>query len=174
MKKIIYIIFVAVSLYTGASKGEGNAEFHTSVVSLEIEPYRSTNSSSTSNLKKGFLEENKIAIGTILKSHHFDKYDYHDYQESHNGVYININKWSTGTYRNSADAQSIFITYNPNLYRKKSFMVNLVTGVANGYDGWQYSQGDYMPILGVSAQWTYLKTMLSYDAVAFGLELPLN
>jgi len=69
----------------------------------------------------------------------------------HDGVYININKWSAGTYKNSADVQSMFVTYNPNLYRNESFKINLVVGVANGYEGWEYAQGDYLPILGVSA-----------------------
>jgi len=31
-----------------------------------------------------------------------------------------------------------------------------------------------LPILGVSARWAFLKAMLSYDAVVFGIELPLN
>jgi len=72
-----------------------------------------------SNLSGGYLEEAEIAIGTILKSYHFSKYDYHDYNETHDGVYININKWSAGTYKNSADVQSMFVTYNPNLYRNE-------------------------------------------------------
>ncbi|MCP4432061.1 MAG: hypothetical protein GY806_13870 [Gammaproteobacteria bacterium] len=172
MKKIFYILLVSVSLNTGASEGEENANISTSALSLDNEPYSSPKTSSPS--KRGHLEETKIAIGTILKSHHFDKYDYHDYNESHNGIYININKWSTGMYTNSADEQSVFITYNPNLYTKKSFKVNLVAGITNGYDGWENAQGDYLLTLGVSAQWMYLKTMLSYDAVAFGIELPLN
>ncbi len=92
----------------------------------------------------------------------------------HDGVYINNNKWSAGTYKNSADVQSMFVTYNPNLYRNESFKINLVVGVANGYEGWEYAQGDYLPILGVSAQWGYLKTVLAPDALAFGIGLPLN
>ena len=115
-----------------------------------------------------------MSIGTVLKSYHFAKYDYHDYNETHNGVYININKWSAGTYKNSSDVQSTFVTYNPNLYRKELFEVNLVVGIANGYEGWEYAQGDYLPVLGVSAQWKYLKTMLGPDAIAFGIELSLN
>ena len=126
------------------------------------------------NLNKGYLEEAEIAIGTVLKSYHFKKYDYHDYNESHDGVYINLNKWSAGRYRNSADVQSTFVTYNPSLYKNESFKINLVTGVANGYEGWEHAQGDYLLVLGVSAQWKYLKTMLAPDALAFGLELPLN
>lgn len=174
MKKIITILFFAALLCPGISKGEKNADISTSSLSPEIELLQPTISSSASHVERGFLEENKIAIGTVLKSHHFDKYDYHDYNESHNGIYLNINRWSTGVFQNSADEQSVFITYNPNLYVKRSFTVNLVAGIANGYDGWENAQGDYLAILGVSAQWYYLKTMLSYEAVAFGLELPLN
>jgi hypothetical protein len=172
MKKNFYILLVSVSLNTGASAGEENADISTSALSLEIEPYRLPKTLSPSD--RGYLEETKIAIGTIVKSHHFKKYDYHDYNDSHNGVYISINRWSTGTFTNSADVQSTFITYNPNVYKKKSFEVNLVAGVANGYDGWENAQGDYLPILGVSARWAFLKAMLSYDAVTFGIELQLN
>ena len=129
---------------------------------------------SASYLKKGYLEEAEMSIGTILKSYHFSKYDYHDYNETHNGLYINMNNWSAGTYRNSSDVQSTFVTYNPNLYRKASIKINLVTGVANGYEGWEHAQGDYLLVLGVSAQWKYLKTVLVPDSVAFGLEFPLN
>ncbi len=143
MKQTVYVFFIILSFYTGASQGQD-------------------------------LEETNISIGTIIKSHHFNKVDYYDYNESHNGVYINVNKWSAGTYTNSSDDQSIFITYNSNLYRKKPFVVNLVAGVASGYSDWEYALGDYLPILGVSAQWSYLKTMLSYDAVSFGIEFPLN
>ena len=122
----------------------------------------------------GYLEETEIAIGTILKSYHFAKYDYHDYNESHNGVYINMNRWSVGSYKNSSDVQSTFVTYNSNFYKNELFKVNLVAGIANGYEGWEYAQGDYLPILGVSAQWKYLKSMLAPDSIAFGIELPLN
>ena len=85
-----------------------------------------------------------------------------------------MNEWSAGTYINSADNQSVALTYNNNLYRKESFKVNLVTGVANGYEGVEYAQSDYLPILGVSAHWGYLKTVLLPNAVVFGLELPMN
>ena len=89
-------------------------------------------------------------------------------------MYININKWSAGTYKNSSDVQSTFVTYNPNLYRNKSFKINLVAGIANGYEGWEYAQGDYLPVMGVSAQWKYLTTMLLPETIAFGFELLLN
>jgi hypothetical protein len=61
-----------------------------------------------------------------------------------------------GTYENSGNVQSDFVTYNPNLYRRKSLEVNLVTGVADGYEGWDYAQNGYLPILGVSAKWINL------------------
>ena len=128
----------------------------------------------TPNLNRGYLEDTEIAIGTILKSYHFSKYDYHDYNESHKGVYIKMNKWSAGTYRNSADVQSTFVTYNSYLYKNELYKFSLVTGIANGYEGWEHSQGDYLPILGISAQWKYLKTMLAPDSIAFGIELPAN
>jgi hypothetical protein len=79
-----------------------------------------------------------------------------------------------GTYENSGNVQSTFVTYNPHLYRDKSLEINLVTGMADGYEGWDYNQNGYLPILGVSAKWMNIKAMLSPHLVAFGLELPLN
>ncbi len=170
MKQIVHLFLIVLSLYTGVSQGQEIASLTTNILEIDTYPYRLPILNNT----KGYLEKTKISVGTIIKSHHFSKYDHHDYNESHNGVYININKWSAGTYMNSSDKQSTFITYNTNLYRKKSFMINLVTGVASGYEDWEYAQGDYLPVLGASAQWSFLKAMLSYDVVAFGIELPVN
>jgi hypothetical protein len=52
--------------------------------------------------------------------------------------------------------------------------MNLLAGLANGYEGWENAQGDYLLILGVSTQLGYLKTVLSPDAIALGVEFPLN
>ncbi len=79
-----------------------------------------------------------------------------------------------GTFENSAKVQSTFVTYNPNMYRSKQLEVNLVVGVADGYEGWEYAQNDYLPIMGVSAQWMYLKAILNPELMALGIELPLN
>ena len=75
---------------------------------------------------------------------------------------------------NSVNEQSVMVTYNSNLYKKESFKVDLVAGAANGYERMQYDVNGYLPILGVSAQWKYLKTVLMPNLVAFGIELPLN
>jgi len=175
MKVSLSILLVAVSLHTVSAEATEVASISTVEDFTSVGyPNPSSLTVSASNINGGYLEEAEIAIGSILKSYHFSKYDYHDYNETHDGVYININKWSAGTYKNSADVQSTFVTYNPNLYRQESFKINLVVGVANGYEGWEYAQGDYLPILGVSAQWKYLKTMLAPDSLAFGIELPLN
>ena len=174
MSRYLLILFVALSFNAGAAENGDSEDLSTSALDPAIAPYISPISSSPP--ERGFLEENTLAIGAIVKSHHFDKdkYDYHDYNEYHNGVYLSINRWSTGTYINSADERSVFVTYNPELYQDRSFMVKLVTGLANGYEGWENAQGDYLVILGVSAQWTFLKTVLSYDSVIFGMEVPLN
>lgn len=176
LNRIFLVILVSISINAGADENGDNKDLSTSALDPGIEPYISSRPSSSSSSTNGFLDENKIAIGTIMRSHHFDKdkYDYHDYNENHNGVYLSINRWSMGTFINSADERSVFMTYNPELYQNRSFMVNLVTGVANGYEGWENAQGDYLPILGVSTQWTFLKTILTFDAVTFGMELPLN
>ena len=123
------------------------------------------------NKKMGLLETTKISLGTIYKSHHFND---DGYNETHNGIYLSVEGWSVGTYENSGNVDSVFVTYNPTLYRGNSVEVNLVTGVADGYEGWDYAKNGYLPILGVSARWLNLKAMLSPDLVAFGVELPLN
>jgi len=87
---------------------------------------------------------------------------------------VSVEGWSVGTYENSGNVQCTFVTYNPNLYRGHSVEVNLVAGVADGHEGWDYTQDGYLPIVGVSAKWMNMKAMLSTSLVAFGLELPLN
>lgn len=153
--------------YAGVAQGEQSEPITTSALSLDIDPYRVP----SSTRQRGYLEETRISIGTILKSHHFNN---NDYNETHDGIYLSVSNWSLGTYRNSGNVQSTFVTYNPRLYRSRSLEVNLVAGLADGYDDWEYAQNGYLPLLGVSAQWMYLRTMLSYDVVAFGFELPLN
>lgn len=174
MNKSLLVLLISISFSAGANDKEKNEDIKTSALDPQTQHYITPKTSSLS--KKGFLEKNKIGLGTILRSHHFekDKHDYHDYNETHDGLYLYINRWSAGTFTNSADERSVFVTYNPQLYHNQSFMVNMVAGVANGYEGWENAQGDYLPIVGVSAQWTYLKTILTYDAVTFGLEVPLN
>ena len=171
MKKIICALLLPLALGVMASDDEGADNISTAILSTEVVPDASMEQGASSS--DSFLSRNKIAIGTILKSHHFDKYDYHDYNETHDGVYLNVNRWSAGTFINSADERSVFVTYNPNLYQKESFVVNAVTGIADGYEGWENAQGDYLIILGVSAQWSVLKTLLTYEAISVGFELPL-
>lgn len=167
MKNIVKIFVVGLLLYAGVSDGKEGDTITTSALNLNIDQYRV----SSSTRKQGYLEEARISIGTIVKSHHFSN---NGYNETHDGIYVSIENWSLGSYRNSGNVQSNFVTYNPSLYRNRSMQVNLVAGIADGYEGWEPAQGDYLPLLGVSAQWMYLKTMLSPDLVAFGFELPLN
>ena len=123
------------------------------------------------NVRRGLLETTKITVGTIYKSHHFED---ENYNESHNGIYLSVANWSVGTYKNSGNVQSVFVTYNSNLYQTKSLQVDLVAGLADGYQDWPYAQDDYLPILGVSARWMNLKAMFSPAVLTFGVELPLN
>ena len=167
MKKLINIIAIAGLMYAGIAQGEQGDVITTAALNLELDPYQVPSTSR----QRGYLEEARISIGTILKSHHFTN---DDYNETHDGIYLSVENWSLGTYRNSGDVQSTFITYNPRLYRSRSLEINLIAGVADGYEDWELAQGEYLPLLGVSAQWMYLRTMLSYDVIAFGFELPLN
>jgi len=165
MKSIINIIAIVLLLHASVSKAQEFGEFPNSALQLDAHHLLA------SNPQQGFLETTKMKIGTIYKSHHFNN---EGYNESHNGIYLGVANWAVGTYKNSGYEQSIFVTYNSQLYQNKSLQVNMVTGVANGYKGWTLARGDYLPVLGVSAQWMYLKTMMSYDVLAFGVELPLN
>jgi hypothetical protein len=167
MNKILQILVIVSLMYAGVSDGKEGDTITTSALNLEIDPYQVP----SSTRKRGYLEEARISIGTILKSHHFTN---NDYNESHEGIYLSVENWSLGSYRNSGNVQSTFLTYNPSIYRNRSMQVNLVAGMADGYEGWELAQGDYLPLLGVSAQWMYLRTTLSLDVVAFGFELPLN
>jgi len=167
MKQIMRAFLIVLSLYTGVSEGQEFVNTNNSALDPQINPYRM----SVFPDKKGLLERSKIVMGTILKSHHFSD---DNFNETHNGIYLGIDNWSIGTFKNSGNVQSTFVTYNPKLYSIKSVKVNLVAGVADGYEGWDYAQGDYLPMLGVSAVWMNMRAMLSYDLVAFGLEVPLN
>ena len=173
-RALFLVLFLPVS--SGAFANDRELANESSTAALNSQEFADFVPTAGPPAGENFLDKNKIAVGTILKSHHFDKdrYDYHDYNENHDGVYFNINRWSTGTFINSADERSLFLTYNPNIYRKHSFAVNMVTGIANGYEGWENAQGDYLLILGLSAQWSILKTMVTPETATFGLEIPLN
>lgn len=167
MKQLTTRLLLALSLVAGTCQADEAIQLAANTFSGDINAYRAQISVD----KRSYLEKTKLAIGTILKSHHFAR---NDYNETHNGIYLNIDRWSVGSYLNSGYEQSVFVTYNPSLYASRSLDVNLVAGVANGYEGWEYSQNGYLPIVGVSAQYMYVKTMLSFDLVAVGFELPLN
>ena len=167
MKLTIIALLASLSLYAGIVKGQNMAGYTPAVLDRGVDSYRQLATGS----RRGYLEETEISFGTILKSHHFIS---GDYNETHNGAYLRVNRWSVGTFTNSADVQSTFVTYNPKIYAKRALEVNLVAGVANGYEGWEYAQGDYLPLLGVSAQWMNLTAVMHYGVVAVGIELPLN
>jgi hypothetical protein len=119
----------------------------------------------------GYLEESDVAVGTIMKSHHFKPLNYN---EAHNGIYFNINRWSFGRYTNSINKQSTVITHNTSLYKKESFEIKSVVGFATGYRDMKYSYGDILPMVGLSAQYMYFKGVLIPEAIVFGVEIPLN
>ncbi len=179
MKASLLILLAALLLLaTSTQRVEAGVIPESVVVSmvddanLASEPYEQQRVTvTTTSSKKGILEESEMAIGTILNSYHFSSYDFN---ETHGGLYISMNQWTVGTFLNSIDEQSVMVTYNSNLYKKESFKIDLVTGLANGYERMQYDLNGYLPILGVSAQWGVLKTVLMPNAVVIGIELPLN
>jgi len=167
MKHLITGLLLVLFLVTGTCRADEAIQLAANSFNGDINAYRAQ----IPVAKRSYLETTRLAIGTILKSHHFAR---NDYNETHNGIYLNIDRWSIGSYQNSGYEQSVFVTYNPSLYASRTLDVNLVAGVANGYEGWDYSQNGYLPIIGVSAQYMYVKTMLSFDLVAVGFEVPLN
>ena len=179
MKASLLILLVALLLHAVSTQRVEAGVIPESVVvtmvddaTLASEPYEQQQVTvSATSSKKGILEESEMAIGTILNSYHFSSYNFN---ETHGGLYISMNQWTVGTFMNSVDEQSVMVTYNSNLYKKESFKVDLVAGAANGYERMQYDVNGYLPILGVSAKWKYLKTVLMPNLVAFGIELPLN
>lgn len=172
-KTRISILLVALSLHLvhfGEAQGAVNFLFD-DLDFLADDPKQQQVTVDKPKTKKGILEESEMAIGTILNSYHFSSYDYN---ETHGGLYISMNSWTVGTFMNSVDEQSVMVTYDSKLYGNKSFKINMVAGLANGYERMQYSQSGYLPLLGVSAQWGYLKTVLMPNVLAVGFELPLN
>lgn len=167
MGKIIKTVCLTFVFNAGVCKAYEFDSISSNSLDLGVNQYQL----SLSKPRKGLLETTKISLGTIYRSHHFKK---DDYNETHNGIYLSVEEWSLGTYENSGSEQSVFLTYNPNLYRAHSLEVNLVTGVADGYGNSDYARNGYMPILGVSAKWMNMKAMLSPNVVALGVELPLN
>jgi len=179
MKASLLILLVALLLHAVSTQRVEAGVIPESVVvsmvddaTLASEPYEQQQVTvSATSSKKGILEESEMAIGTILNSYHFSHYNFN---ETHGGLYISMNEWTVGTFLNSVEEQSVMVTYNSNLYKKESFKVDLVAGLANGYERMEYAQNGYLPILGVSAQWGFLKTVLMPNAVAIGVELSLN
>ena len=167
MKRITKTAFLLFLLNAGICQGNEFNSISSNTLELGSNHYQI----SGAEREEGLLETTKISLGTIYKSHHFRD---NDYNETHNGIYLAIEDWSVGTYQNSSDVRSVFLTYNPNLYRGHSVEVDLVTGIADGYDDWDYAQNGILPIVGVSAKWMNLKAMLSPNVVAFGVELPMN
>ena len=119
----------------------------------------------------GYLEESDVALGTIMRSHHFSDYDYN---ETHQGLYLSINNWSVGRYTNSYSRSSTVITHNMEWSRNKSFVIKSLLGAATGYQGQRFALGDVLPVIGMSAQYGYFRGVIIPDAVIFGIELPLN
>ena len=112
MKQILHLLVLVFALHAGVSQGQDFDHFSTSDPNLEIDLFRV----SILNLKKGYLETAELAIGTILKSHHFNN---DGFNQTHNGLYLSVDRWSLGTYKNSSDVQSSFVTYNSKIYKKK-------------------------------------------------------
>ena len=167
MKLVIVALLMSLALYSGIVKGQDVAGYTPGLLGPGIDSFRQPGTET----RRGYLEETEIAFGTILKSHHFVS---GDFNESHNGAYLRVDRWAVGTYTNSVDEQSTFVTYNPKIYSRRALEVNLVAGVASGYDGREYARGDYLPLLGVSATWMSLTAVMQIGVVAVGIELPLN
>ncbi len=121
----------------------------------------------------GYLEESDVALGTIMRSHHFSDYDYN---ETHQGLYLSINNWSVGRYTNSFNKSSTVITHNTEWYRNRAFEIRSIEGAATGYEGQKY---DGLRVLAgnlyVEARWPVDHQLrVIPDAIVFGIAFPLN
>src|SRR5210317_2000889 len=121
MKKTITISFIALMLCAGTGKAYDFDGMSASATSHRSDYFLA----SSLNQEKGLLETTKITLGTIYKSRHFSNAGYN---ETHNGIYLSAAGWTLGTYMNSGNVQSNFVTYNPSLYRKRYLEVNMVAG----------------------------------------------
>ena len=130
MKPFKYLLLLAISCFAGVSQAQGFNHSSAGTMDIETGVFRMPILTG----KKGYLDTTKLALGTILKSHHFNG---GDYNETHNGIYLNIEKWSLGTYNNSANVQSNFVTYDSDIYSRRNLKVGLMVGIADGYKGWE-------------------------------------
>ena len=71
MKQTIYVLLMFFSLYMGAGQGQEIVVVTTVNSQHEINPYALPSSGN----EKGFLEKTKLAVGALIKSHHFKKYE---------------------------------------------------------------------------------------------------
>ena len=83
MKLIIKLLPIALLLYISVSKGYEFDGISNNAFSLGSDQYQM----SATKRNKGLLETTKITIGSIYKSHHFKN---EDYNETHNGIYVNV------------------------------------------------------------------------------------
>ena len=120
MKKGIQGVLVLLSLITGTGHGQDISVLTSGIDELQFNAYRIP----VLNEKKAHLESAKLAVGTILRSVHYSKQAGQDFNETHNGIYLNVNNWSVGTFTNSSNRQSVFITHNTSLYRKNAFTID--------------------------------------------------
>ena len=167
MKQVARIVIVFLSLYAGASLAQ---DFPYQANSFDTD-YDNLIRLSLYGEREALLERKQVSFGTILQSHHFSD---DEFNESHNGIYFEVDGWTVGTYQNSYYRDSVFFTYNSDIYNSNGLKFSFVTGLADGYANTPLAQDDYLPILGLSAQMKNLKAMLIYDVLVFGLEFKMN
>ena len=115
----------------------------------------------TSALTNESIARDHYRIGTLNESHHYR--DNEDFNSSHNGVYIVHNRNVFGTYYNSEYEQSFFYARNSPINKIFSYSYGIVTG---------YNVG-VLPMIGISAQMSFLQLTLTQEAAVVGLEFPL-
>ena len=167
MRQAVKIVTVILSLYTSVILGQDLSYQSTTFDNDHNDLIRL----SLYGEQEAFLQRKQISFGSILKSHHFSDEPYND---THGGFYFAVDGWAIGSYENSFYRDSVFFTYDTEIYDSRGLKFNFVTGLADGYAGSPLALDDYLPILGLSAKIKNLKAMLTYNAVAFGLEFPLN
>ena len=167
MKQVLELLVILLTLYSAPGMAQ---EFPYTPASVDDE-FGNLIRLSLYGEQEAYLQRKQISMGTILKSVHFSD---EEFNESHTGIYFEVDNWSVGTYENSYYRDSAFVTYNSEFYNSRGLKFSFVAGLADGYRNHSMAQDDYLPILGLGAQVKNFKAMLIYDVLVLGLEFRMN
>ena len=106
-----------------------------------------------------------VKIGTMNYSYHYDRSD--DWNETHNGIFLQVDNWTVGTYENSEWHRSQYVAYSAPIADSKYF--EWTVGGATGYE-----KLPVMPLVGVKATYHYVYSLITPTVIAVGLSIPIG